>query len=422
MTERRTRSAVRKELETGQLGEKQLAGTNKRNDHLADRGNGSKRRKTKAELAVKTEDGLDGVKTEDGLDKVELPHNLGFVSKLQHGEHVKQEVAEIQKDTLNEKTRVNQKIGKTSNKKNGKTEISEKNGKAKKYGLTPGITPFPDYPRPTPAECEEVNRLLSTVHGEITPPATIPEPSLTVTGCGEVPSVLDALIRTLLSGATTSANSAMAFSGLVQKFGVLEDGIGKGSVNWEAVRQAPVQEVFEAIKSGGLADIKSKNLKAILDLVHQENQDRSRLEDAQPETKAYELACVEQHVLSLNHLYNPNIPTHQVMTELVKYPGIGPKTAACVLLFCLQRPCFAVDTHIFRLCKWLGWVPRKATEITAFSHLEVRVPDHLKYSLHQLLIRHGKSCPRCRAITGQGSAGWKDGCIIDHLVVRSKKK
>ncbi|KAK5710009.1 hypothetical protein LTS12_028029, partial [Elasticomyces elasticus] len=233
MTERRTRSAVRKELETGQLGEKQLAGTNKRNGHLADRGNGSKRRKTKAELAVKTEDGLDGVKTEDGLDKVELPHNLGFVSKLQHGEHVKQEVAEIQKDTLNGKTQVNQKIGKTSNKKNGKTEISEKNGKAKKYGLTPGITPFPDYPRPTPAECEEVNRLLSTVHGEITPPATIPEPSLTVTGCGEVPSVLDALIRTLLSGATTSANSAMAFSGLVQKFGVLEDGIGKGSVNWE---------------------------------------------------------------------------------------------------------------------------------------------------------------------------------------------
>lgn len=350
------------------------------------------------------ENGLSGVKTE------ELPHNLGFV-QVQHDQQ-----AGIQKPTHESKPA-------TVNAKNKTGSGKRKDGgKSKAYGLTPGITPFPNWVRPIPAECEEVNRLLSSVHGNITPPTTIPEPSLTVTGCGEVPSVLDALIRTLLSGATTSANSAMAFNGLVQKFGVLEEGIGKGSVNWEAVRQAPVQEVFEAIKSGGLADIKSKNLKAILDLVHQENQDRSRLEDtAQPETKAYELACADQHVLSLNHLHNPSLSTHEVMTELVKYPGIGPKTAACVLLFCLQRPCFAVDTHIFRLCKWLGWVPRKATEISAFSHLEVRVPDHLKYSLHQLLIRHGKLCPRCRAITGQGSAGWKDGCVIDHLVVRSKR-
>src|SRR5699024_4679701 len=100
------------------------------------------------------------------------------------------------------------------------------------------------------------------------------------------------------------------------------------------------------------------------------------------------------------------------MFEFVKYPGIGVKTAACVILFCLQRPCFAVDTHVFRLSKWLGWLPptedpepereadekqkvkktpkRRINEITAFSHLEVRVPEHLKYPLHQLFIRHGK--------------------------------
>jgi hypothetical protein len=48
----------------------------------------------------------------------------------------------------------------------------------------------------------------------------------------------------------------------------------------------------------------------------------------------------------------------------------------------------------------------------------VRVPDELKYPLHQLLIRHGKSCPRCRAITGEGSARWDEGCVIEHLVKR----
>ncbi|KAJ5180160.1 hypothetical protein N7492_003370 [Penicillium capsulatum] len=327
------------------------------------------------------------------------------------------------------------------------TVISPKKSRVKRnpYGLTPGRTPFPDWARPTSEECEVVNQLLSGVHGEIVAPKTIPEPSLTVTGCGEVPSVLDALIRTLLSGATTGKNSAMAFNGLVQRFGILSDGIGKGSVNWDAVRRASLTDVFEAIKSGGLADIKSKNLKAILDMVHKENQERrdllvsSRLgvEDAtvqeeskpeHPETAnkmekdtRYEIACADQNFLSLNHLHK--LPSEEAMTELVKYPGIGPKTAACVILFCLQRPCFAVDTHIFRICKWLGWVPpTRANEVTAFSHLEVRIPDHLKYSLHQLFIRHGKSCPRCRAITGESSVGWDEGCVIDHLVQRTGKR
>lgn len=317
---------------------------------------------------------------------------------------------------------------------NALQEPDEKKRKKKHpYGLTPGYSPFPEWARPTPGECEEVNRLLSSVHGEITAPRTIPEPSLTVTGCGEVPSVLDALIRTLLSGATSGRNSAIAFNGLVQRFGILEEGIGKGSVNWDAVRQAPLKDVFEAIKSGGLADIKSKNLKAILDMVHKENQERrdlllrgiknepSDLDDKSEGTKQYEVACADQNVLSLNHLHS--LTKEEVMVELVKFPGIGPKTAACVILFCLQRPCFAVDTHVFRICKWLGWLPpNKATEVSAFSHLEVRIPDHLKYSLHQLFIFHGKSCPRCRAITGQSSAGWEDGCVIDHLVTRSGKR
>lgn len=317
-----------------------------------------------------------------------------------------------------------------------KTEdAATKNGKAKRpsYRLTPGNTPFPDWSHPTPEECKVVNDLLSSVHGVVTAPATIPEPSLTVTGCGEVPSVLDALIRTLLSGATTGTNSALAFDGLVKRFGILTEGIGKGSVNWDAVRRASLSDVFEAIKRGGLADIKSKSLKAILDQVYRENQERRTLllsndelaDDKDPKMssekvekdKEYEIACADQHFLSLNHYHN--LSTQEAMTELVKYPGIGPKTAACVILFCLQRPCFAVDTHIFRICKWLDWVPQNANEVTAFSHLDYRLPDEFKYSLHQLFIRHGKSCPRCRAITGEKSAGWEEGCVIDHLVKRT---
>jgi adenine-specific DNA glycosylase len=116
------------------------------------------------------------------------------------------------------------------------------------------------------------------------------------------------------------------------------------------------------------------------------------------------------------------LSSDDAMKELIKYPGIGPKTASCVLLFCMQRPSFAVDTHVFRLCRWLDWVPPKATRNSAYSHCEVRVPDHLKYALHQLFIRHGKTCPRCRAATSVGSEGWDKGCPIDHLVKRTGKR
>ncbi|KAL1987112.1 hypothetical protein VTN96DRAFT_4718 [Rasamsonia emersonii] len=367
------------------------------------------------------------------IDINELPHNLGKAPtaiKQERALAVDQKPAktpseETQKPVLEANPEFNA---------TGKTKKVRKNGYP--YGLTPGVSPFPDFPRPTPEECEEVNRLLSTVHGEINAPTTVPQPSLTVTGCGEVPSVLDALIRTLLSGATTSGNSAKAFQGLVQKFGVLEEGIGKGSVNWDAVRRAPIDDVFQAMKSGGLAAMKSRYIKEILDMVYKENMQRrdallkaetdgadgpAGAENETDAAKQKEIDCANENVLSLDYIHA--LDKDQAMLELVKYPGIGPKTAACVILFCLQRPCFAVDTHIFRICKWLGWLPsERVNEVTAFSHLEVRIPDHLKYSLHQLFIRHGKICPRCRAITGEGSEGWDEGCVIDHLVKRTGKR
>ena len=311
-------------------------------------------------------------------------------------------------------------------------------GKANPYGLTPGMSPFPDWPHPTPEECQQVNDLLSNIHGIVKAPEKIPEPSATVAGCGEVPSVLDALIRTLLSAATSGANSSRAFQGLIEEFGRKKTGIGKGSVDWDAVRHSDVSRVFNAIKSGGLADVKSKKIKLILDMVHEENQARRNAlvkADQEPdtkkalaiapkgaetesaETKKTEIQAAEEDVLSLDYLHT--MPSQEAFNHMLKYPGIGVKTASCVTMFCLRRPSFAVDTHVFRLCQWLGWVPEKANRDTTFMHCEVMVPDQLKYSLHQLLIQHGKKCGRCRAITGESSEGWEKGCVIDHLVKRT---
>lgn len=326
--------------------------------------------------------------------------------------------------------------------------LPKKKAKAKKndYGLTPGKTPYPNYPHPTAEECQEVTRLLEKVHGKVEAPKVVPMPSLEVSGCGEVPSVLDALIRTRLSAATSGTNSSRAFAGLVARFGVLKSGIGKGSVDWNAVRLADTKDVFEAIKSGGLADVKSKDIKKILQMVWEENQARREAlasdsatvageENESKEEQQQEKEKADNDVVTLDHLHL--LSTDDAFSHLTRYPGIGPKTASCVLLFCLQRPSFAVDTHVFRLCKWLGWVPSPGDPTglpptakpgavfpgpnrnSTYAHCEVRVPDDLKYPLHQLLIRHGKSCPRCRAITSEVSAGWDEGCPIEHLVKRS---
>ncbi|KAJ9114407.1 hypothetical protein QFC20_001550 [Naganishia adeliensis] len=279
--------------------------------------------------------------------------------------------------------------------------------KTTKYKLTPGETPFPDWPSPTPEQCLDVVRRLETWHGKKEAPKVIPEPSLENPGCGQVPSILDALIRTLLSAATNRRNSSAAFRNILEKYGILKEGIGKGSVDWNAVRLGTEAELFEAIKCGGLAKNKSKNIKAILDMVYADNMERAaaleaddvKIPGADTETvedKKAEITRAKDHILSLDHLHS--FTKDEAMSALIAFPGIGIKTASCTLLFCLSRPSFAVDTHVHRLCTWLGWIPGKASRDQAFSHLDTRIPDEHKYALHVLMWQHGVACPSCRLI------------------------
>ena len=323
------------------------------------------------------------------------------------------------------------------------TPTAKPKSKSKSYGLTPGLSPFPNYLKPTPTDCQDVYNALASLHGVSSPPKTIPAPSEIVAGCGEVPAILDAMIRTYLSSNTTGRNSSAAFQGLVKAFGTLKEGLGKGSVDWNAVRLATQEEVFEAIKHGGLGGVKSKTIKAILDMVYEENlQRRKAMDEPQADDptgadaaskdpaaeKQLERMRLDQNVLSLDHYHS--LSNTEAQEALTKFPGIGVKTSSCVMLFCMQRPSFAVDTHVFRLASWLGWIPdpaaprekgeKRVDRDTAFSHLDVRIPDELKYGLHQLFIKHGKTCPRCRAITGEGSEGWEAAnCPIEELVKRT---
>ncbi|KAF7898426.1 hypothetical protein EAF00_004872 [Botryotinia globosa] len=309
--------------------------------------------------------------------------------------------------------------------------------KKKSYGIVFGETPFPDHVSPTAQEAETVNSLLTALHGEVKPPDSVPAPSETVTGCGEVPDVLDATMRTLLSAATTAGNANKSMAGLKAEYGLRTSGKGAGSVSWEAVLASSQEDVEEAIRSGGLAKVKAGYIKAILQVVFDKNTKllESLLKEVDTnvpvpfigkvletkEQKEAEIESLRENMLSLDYVHSLDKPA--AMRVLMDLPGIGVKTAACVALFCLGRPSFAVDTHVWRHCTWLGWVPEKASRDQTFSHCEVRIPDHLKYSLHQLFLRHGKTCGRCRAATTEGSVDWESTvCPIEHLVNRTGDK
>lgn len=150
------------------------------------------------------------------------------------------------------------------------------------------------------------------------------------------------------------------------------DSVYGGSDNWSDIVNGGQSKLQEAIKCGGLSVVKSKVIISILNQVYE-----------------------KYGTYSLDHLHKAE--TDEAMQELISFQGVGPKTASCVLLFCLQREDFAVDTHVYRITGLLGWRPAKANREETYAHLNIRIPDEDKYGLHILLVGHGKKCDECKA-------------------------
>lgn len=251
-------------------------------------------------------------------------------------------------------------------------------------------SPFPDYPHPKPVEAAQVHDVLASAHPNIAPARSAPADSNDSAGtCGKVPNVLESLIGTILSQNTTSKNSTAAKGGLDQKF---------GRNNFAAIARAPKQDVVDAIRTGGLANKKA----GVIQKIVQEVRERHGVYSLQ-----HLAGVVESDTKGKEKAHGDIVSDEEAMQELVSYDGVGPKTASCVLLFCLGRASFPVDTHVFRLSKLLGWVPSKADRITAQAHLDLTIPNELKYGLHVLMVGHGRRCSGCKG----GSRGTGD-CVL----------
>jgi endonuclease III len=184
--------------------------------------------------------------------------------------------------------------------------------------------------------------------------------------------VIDELVATVLSQHTSDVNSDRAFTQLKATF-----------PTWEQVADASVTQVADAIRSGGIANRKARRIQQILAAIEarEGSLDLSRLHDMDD-------AAAERYLRGL--------------------PGVGPKTAACVLVFAMGRPAFPVDTHVHRIVRRLGWVPATANAGRAHQVLAPIVPPAISYDLHVAMIAHGRTV--CRA--ARPSCG---GCVLRDL-------
>lgn len=171
---------------------------------------------------------------------------------------------------------------------------------------------------------------------------------------------LDSLIGTILSQNTSNTNSSRAFDSLKHRY-----------PTWERALKATSRQIASAIRQGGLAEIKSRRIKAILSEI------KSR-----------------QGCLDLGFL--KKMPMEEGYDYLLSFKGVGPKTAACVLLFSCHKPVFPVDTHIHRISRRLRWArPNEAAEKFQ-ERVQGLIPEEWVYSLHINLIAHGRAVCRPR--------------------------
>ena len=186
-------------------------------------------------------------------------------------------------------------------------------------------------------------------------------------------SPAEELVYTILSQHTSDLNSERAFKSLMATFGTLD-----------AVADASVDAIEDAIRRGGLAKQKAPRI-------------RNVLRQIRDEIGGFDLSFLAE------------MPLADAKAWLKRLNGIGPKTAAIILCFSLGMPAMPVDTHIFRVSKRLGLIGPKVNADKAHDILEPMVAPRDVFAFHMYLIQHGRQvCKAQRPRCGECALAW--GC------------
>lgn len=166
---------------------------------------------------------------------------------------------------------------------------------------------------------------------------------------------LSELILTILSQHTSDLNRDRAFDSMKKRFST-----------WEEVRDAPATDLADAIRSGGLANVKAPRIQQVL----------------------REISEARNGNLNLDFLMET--PVEEAKTFLESFHGVGPKTAACVLMFACGMPVLPVDTHVYRVSQRLGLIGPKTNADRAHTELEAIIEPEDRYNSHIYLIKYGR--------------------------------
>jgi endonuclease-3 len=200
------------------------------------------------------------------------------------------------------------------------------------------------------ARVREIHRRLKRAHGPLDPPRRL--------------DPLEELIITILSQNTNDLNRDRAYAAMRQRY-----------PKWEDLAAARPRDLVVVLRPGGLANTKAPRILAVLREIRRREGgfDLSWMEEASDE---------------------------EIVDYLLSLPGVGPKTAACVLAFSLGRPAIPVDTHVHRVATRLGLLTPRTPAGRAHRILTKVIPPALRVSMHVALIRHGRAIckagrPRC---------------------------
>ena len=176
---------------------------------------------------------------------------------------------------------------------------------------------------------------------------------------------VEELVYTVLSQNTADVNTDRTYAALRERF-----------PTWREVRDAPVAAVEDAIALGGLSATKAPRIKAILAAISERR--------GEPDLRELD-----------------DLDDAAALAYLQRLPGVGPKTAACVLLFALGRPAMPVDTHVHRVAGRLGLIAPRVSAEDAHAVLTALAGPENVYALHVNLVRHGRAIcharrPECR--------------------------
>lgn len=205
---------------------------------------------------------------------------------------------------------------------------------------------------------------------------------------------VDFIIQTMFAQSTDNAIAIDTHSRLCNAFPYTAHGkkhAGK-IPNWHDIRHLHPDELESVLQQGGLQEARANNILALLNRVYDINLARKRngSQHFEYDCNPPDAADFVPGMLSLDYMTDQEDNSDNAILErLMNFDGIGLKSAMCVLAFAYKRPIFVVDTHVMRIVKWLGWIPKECDNINhAAMFLHNIIPDDIKYNLHQQIWVH----------------------------------